>query len=299
MSREDTFTPDEIEVRFPFLSFFLKQGCWVIAINVLFYFKYPSVFADEIRHWRLLFPWVLVLGLPLSLFEYLYHRYLLHNAVLPWMSVMNKLHQQHHGLTDVKADIHKSSPALFVEVDNQFAIESEPQQEAMKFPDYGLGIFYGIFLVVLALPIKLILPHVPAVLATIIAVTLYYIYYELWHAVLHFPYTRFWKPRLEKKWYSPLVRWSYGFHLMHHFRPTANLAVVGFWGVAVWDYFLKTHRRPKRLPLPNSKICYGDGVLPRPAWPLRILDRWQKPMAKWARRVDDRTKRLFKRPSTT
>ena len=186
-----------------------------------------------------------VFGLPLSLFEYLYHRYMLHSAILPYMRSMHEAHTLHHSLTSVKAAVRGDAPEEFVPVRSDYPVEHEHQTEAMEFPPYSLSIFLAVFMVLLGIPTKLLFPTT-TILAIICSVTLYYSSYELWHAVLHLPFEQFWKPAMEKRGLGRIVKRTYAFHLMHHWRPTANLTIVGFWGVAVWDYALRTHRRPAR-----------------------------------------------------
>jgi hypothetical protein len=111
---------------------------------------------------------------------------------------------------------------------------------------------------------------------------LYYSAYEVWHALLHLPFERFWKPRLK----SPMWRRVYGFHLMHHWRPTSNLAIVGFWGVALWDYVFRTHRRPENMPLDKAQVTYVDSSLKKPRWPISMFDRWQGGWARISRRIE-------------
>jgi len=124
------------------------------------------------------------------------------------------------------------------------------------------------------------------ILGLFLGVTVYYSAYELWHAVLHLPYERYWKPAMAKRGLGPVVKRTYAFHLMHHWRPTANLAIVGFWGFAVWDYVLRTHRRPAHLPIHGAKVSYADAALKRPHWPISTLDRWQAGLYRWSRRVE-------------
>jgi len=263
---------------------------------MLFWVFFPSMFFEEIHQPGLLIGLAILFGIPLSLFEYLYHRYFLHHAVLPFLSKMHKAHNEHHGLTSVKAPVNPKQEDLKVHVVNNYAIESIPQKESMMFPGYGISIFQCIFILTIGLPLKLIWPHLPVILATITSVTVMYVAYEVWHAILHFPYTKYWKPLLEgNKWYSSSIRRSYGFHLIHHFRPKTNLAIVGLWGFPLWDYLGRTRIGPKVLPLPGSKICYIDGIVPRPSWPIRVMDAWQTPMYKWSRRVDDWTIRQLRR----
>lgn len=258
----------------------------------------PSVLARELGHPAAAIGLALLFGVPLSLFEYLYHRYLLHSAVLPFLRSMHRAHTLHHSLTSVKAPVRPSEPEQLVPVRSQYPVEHKEQTEAMEFPPYALSIFLAVFLVLLGIPVKLMLPGSPAIFALLCAVTLYYSAYELWHAVLHLPYDRFWRPAMEKRRTGRLVRRIYGFHLMHHWRPTANLAIVGLWGVAVWDYALRTHRRPGRLPLRGASVSYRDGALKQPFWPVATLDRWQAGLYRWSRRVENRTASIFRMRSS-
>lgn len=257
----------------------------VLAL-VLFRWLYPAAFSEELRHPGAILALTALFGIPLSLFEYLYHRYLLHSAVLPFLGSMHRAHTLHHRLTSVKAPVRGQTPEELVPVHSEFPVEHEHQTEAMEFPAYALSIFLGFFLLIMGLPTKMVFSSSPAVLSTFLAVTLFYSAYELWHAVLHLPYDQFWKPAMEKRRWGGLVRRTYSFHLMHHWRPTANLAIVGLWGVAAWDYIFKTHRRPGRLPLHGAQVSYRDAALKRPSWPIAALDRWQVNLYRAARRIE-------------
>lgn len=269
-----------------FGRFFFFTALQLAIAVALFRSFYPSTFFQELEHPGATVLLAFLFGIPLSLFEYLYHRYLLHSAILPFLGSMHRAHTLHHRLTSVKAPVKGQAPEELVPVHSEFPVEHEHQTEAMEFPPYALAIFLGFFLVVLGLPTKALLPGSPAILATFLGVTLYYSAYELWHAVLHLPYDRFWKPAMEKRGFGGLVRRTYSFHLMHHWRPTANLAIVGLWGVAAWDYILGTHRRPGRLPLHGAQVSYQDAALKRPSWPIVVLDRWQGGLYRLARRVE-------------
>ena len=238
------------------------------------------------------------MGLPLSLFEYFYHRYLLHSAVLPFMAAMHRAHSTHHGLTYVKAPVNPKEPARLVEVKSEFPVLEEHQKESMMFPFYSLPIFVAAFLILFALPLKLLFKGEPIILSLMFSVTAYYVAYEVWHAILHLPFERFWQPMLEGRFTKRLFKRLYSFHLMHHWRPTSNLAIVGFWGVAVWDYAFKTHRRPERLPLNGAEVNYHDASLARPLWPIALLDRWQAGSYKASRRFERFMFRVFLRRKT-
>jgi hypothetical protein len=237
--------------------------------------------------------WIFGLGLPLSLFEYLYHRYLLHSAILPFLGSMHRAHGEHHSLTSVKAPVRKDQPEELVPVTSEFSVEEEHQTESMMFPYWSLPIFVAMFGVLLALPLKLLFPTEPILLSVLGAVALYYSSYEVWHWVLHLPYEKFWKPMTEGRWTRRPFRTMYGFHVMHHWRPSCNLAIVGFWGVAVWDHAFRTHTRPQRLPFHQAQVTYEDAVLPKPLWPISQFDRWQGGMFKASRKWEKSLARTF------
>ncbi len=281
--------------RVPFGRFFLGTALQAGTVFGLFALLAPGSFRSEIARpgWALL--WMLGFGVPLSLFEYLYHRYLLHSAILPFLGSMHKAHAQHHKLTAVKAPVRQTEPARMVPVHNRFPIVEEPQEEDAMFPWYALSIFYALFVPILGLPVKLLLPTAPAVTGVLAATTLYLIGYEMWHALLHMPYERYWRPLVEGRATRRLGRYVYGFHLMHHWRPSCNLAIVGLWGYALWDHVFRTHQRPERLPLAGREVNYYDAALPKSRWPIALLDRQQATLYRWARQIERRVASLFRR----
>jgi hypothetical protein len=263
-----------------------------IAVAI-FRFGFPTVFAEEVKHPLGILLWTFLFGLPLSLFEYLYHRYLLHSAVLPFLGEMHRAHSHHHGLTAVKAPVLKKEPEKLVPVFNEYPVVHEYQEEDMMFPYFAVSVFFLLFSAAYALPVKLIASSQPVFFGIINAVVLYYSAYELWHAVLHFPFNRFWKPRMDSPKIGPTVRYIYGFHLMHHWRPTSNLAVVGFWGVALWDHVFRTHHRPKHIPIGGAQVNFYDADMAKPRLPIAILDKWQAGMFRWSRKVENWGARVF------
>jgi hemolysin III len=284
---------------FSFALFVVIMGAQVAAVIALYRFAAPTVFLPEWRMpWQIV-GWTALMGLPLSLFEYLYHRYLLHASVLPFVSSMHKAHSVHHSLTYVKAPVTPAEPAKLVPVKSAFPVEEEHQEDSMMFPYWAFPIFQTVFCVLLALPLKLVFPTQPVIISVSFAVSLYYCAYEIWHAVLHLPFERFWQPMMESRWLGKLTRRMYSFHLLHHWRPKSNLAIVGFWGVAVWDHAFRTHRRPERLPLKGAKVTYLDGSLAKPLWPIRLLDRWQAGLTKASRATERFLGKVFLGRRTT
>lgn len=277
----------------PFTLFFAAVAVQLALAIGIFMWAAPHVFAAESAHPLKVVGWTILIGLPLSLFEYFYHRYLLHSAILPFLASMHRAHSTHHGLTAVKAPVTPKEPEKFVEVKSEFPVEEPHQEESMMFPLYALGIFYLLFLIVYALPLKLIFPREPVIFGVILSVTAYYSSYEIWHAILHLPFDRFWKPALENRATKTVVGRMYGFHLMHHWRPTSNLAIVGFWGIALWDHVFRTHRRPENMPLDGAEVNFHDSVLPKPLWPIRLLDKWQAGLYKSSRAIERFLARVF------
>lgn len=284
---------NEAGARVPFGKFFLANFVQVAAIVGIFDLIFPRAFREEVQRPWLVLLWTFGLGLPLSLFEYLYHRYLLHSAVLPFMASMHRAHSTHHGLTSVKAPVTPNEPERMVPVTSEYPVEEEHQEESMMFPLWSIPIFVAVFIIILGLPVKLIFPHQPVILSLIFAVTLYLVSYEVWHAILHLPFERFWKPAMDNRVFGKMFKRMYGFHLMHHWRPTSNLAIVGFWGVAVWDHAFLTHRRPERMPLDGAEVNYHDATLKRPLWPIRLFDRWQGGWYKVSRKIERFLARVF------
>lgn len=279
--------------RVPVIRFTLAVTLQLGLALALFSILSPQMFAGEVEQVWGIVGWTVMLGLPLSLFEYLYHRYLLHSAVLPFMASMHRAHSTHHSLTYVKAPVTPHEPVKLVEVKSEYPIEEEEQEESMMFPLYSLSIFYAIFLALLALPLKLLFPSSPVVVSLILAVTIYASTYEVWHAILHLPFERFWQPFLQKRWTKKMATRMYSFHLMHHWRPTSNLAIVGFWGVALWDYLFRTHRRPENLPTNGAEVNFLDAQIKKPLWPISMLDRWQAKSFRTSRNIEKAAARVF------
>lgn len=279
--------------RFPFGRFFAFATLNVSLALLTFWLLGRPGFEAESRNLTPMWLWVLAYGIPLSLFEYLYHRYLLHSAVLPFMALMHRTHSSHHGLTPVKAPVTPKEPERLVPVDNRYAIEEEFQEQDMMFPAFALPIFYGVFFLLLGLPAIFLFPGQPVLLSLIVAITVYYSAYELWHAVMHMPYDEYWRKWIEGPRFGRIARYVYGFHLMHHWRPATNLAVVGLWGFAVWDHLFRTHHRPAHTPLVDTKVNYLDAKIPQPRWPISMLDRWQVRSYQASRRIEQGFGRLF------
>jgi hypothetical protein len=281
--------------RFPIISFVAWTGAQFALAIWLLWLLVPGILSAELAQPGPIALWTLLLGVPLSAFEYFYHRYLLHSAVLPFMAAMHRAHSTHHNLTSVKAPVNPKEPQRLVTVHSEFPVEEAHQEESMMFPVYAISIFYGVFFLLLALPLKLLFPGAPVLISVMIATTLQYALYEFWHAITHLPFERFWKPLMEHPRLGRIGRRIYAFHLMHHWRPSTNLAVVGFWGIAVWDYAFRTHRRPKRLPVGGGEVSFADASIKKPLFPVSLLDKASGPSYRVSRRLEAFLARVFLR----
>src|SRR5579862_1917926 len=83
---------DEASDPFPLFKFTVALLGQLVLFIGLYAWLMPFSFHAELRHPLGIILWTLACGLPMSLFEYCYHRYLLHSSVLPFMSSMHRAH---------------------------------------------------------------------------------------------------------------------------------------------------------------------------------------------------------------
>lgn len=208
-----------------------------------------------------------------SLVEYLFHRYILHTAPFMWLARFAKQHRKHHGLTHiVRLDPEESGDP--VPVRNRYPIVQSHQHEASFFPYYGLSLFFLVFTPPLWL-LKFLLPALPILSTGYLAVFWSYSFYEVWHAIEHLDYERFWRPKVESHRYGWLWMKIYGFHLEHHANPKRNEAISGFlFGLPLWDWIFGTYKPTRRLLLDGALADVDDFSAPTPRWPVFALDRF-------------------------
>ncbi|GIV03292.1 MAG: hypothetical protein KatS3mg015_2122 [Fimbriimonadales bacterium] len=240
-------------------------GCWF-----LWNWIRPDIAQAQISNpiWVVLL-WFAVIHLVLGLFEYLFHRYVLHSVFWMPLKPMRDKHTAHHSLTHVRELAHKLDEKGEAEVRNKYPIVEPEQIEHSAFPPYalvGFLLFFSLFFV----PLQLLLPGAPILLAGTLAVIFSYSLYEIKHAVEHNDYESFWKPRIEK---SRFFRAWYGFHLMHHSRIGVNQAIGGVFALPIWDWAFGTCFIPEELPLPGTRVSPESQVPPKPRWPISTLDK--------------------------
>jgi|GEM_PF-928060 len=231
----------------------------------------PAVFEDELAtgFWAILGVFTFC-HLGNGFFEYFFHRYVLHAVMFPWLAPFARKHRHHHGLTPVLMKNPGKQPGahpLLVD----YAIERKKQEESSAFPPYALIAFIGLFSVPIVL-LKLLLPGWPILIGGFGAVIFSYTLYEGWHAVEHFPYATFWKPKLEHRRFGRFLAKIYGYHQMHHANYLCNEAISGFFGLPL-DIFFGTLKLPKK-PFENGELAIGeDFELPKPCVLIQCLDK--------------------------
>jgi hemolysin III len=240
-------------------------GCW-------FFWNWlrPDIAQAQISHpIGVVFLWFAGIHLGLGLFEYLFHRYVLHRVFWRPLKPMRDKHTAHHSLTHVRELAHTADETGSAEVRNKYPIVEPEQIEHSAFPPYAITAFQLLFSIVF-IPMQLALPGAPILLAGSLAVIFSYCLYEIKHAVEHNDYESFWKTRVER---SRFYRTWYGFHLMHHSRIGVNQAIGGVFALPIWDWAFGTCFIPRELPLPGARVSPESQEPPPPRWPISALDR--------------------------
>ncbi len=199
--------------------------------------------------------------------EYLFHRYVLHKPVVPFLSRFYRQHTLHHSLTRIGRRFTPGGREVpFVE--NIYPVTTPEQGEASFFPWYTLAVF-GAALTPLLAVLQWLMPSVPWFFAGYAAVTFAMALYEIFHAIEHWSFER-WAPLIEHPRMGWFWRKVYSFHLRHHAVIDCNEAISGFFTLPVFDWVFGTFILPKSLYVDGSNWQADDFVSPKP----RALIRW-------------------------
>jgi len=216
--------------------------------------------------WQFLAVFLLV-HLGTCFFEFLFHRYVLHKPVVPFLSRFYKQHTLHHTLTRIgRRRTPGGREVPFVE--NVYPVVVPEQGEASFFPWYTLAVFAALATPILA-ALHWLVPAFPwffggyAALAG--AVTLY----EVFHAIEHWSFER-WAPLIEHRHFGWLWRKLYSFHLRHHAVIDCNEAISGFFTLPVFDWVFGTFVLPRTLYTDGTEWQASEFTSPRP----RAIIRW-------------------------
>lgn len=201
--------------------------------------------------------------------EYIFHRYVLHRPVVPFLSRFYRQHTLHHSLTRIgKRFTSAGREVPFIE--NIYPVTTPEQGEASFFPWYTLTVFAGIYAPMLAL-LQFVFPSVPWFLGGFGAIAFSLALYEIFHAIEHWAFER-WEPLIEHPRYGIFWRKVYSFHLRHHAVIDCNEAISGFFTLPVFDWAFGTFILPKTLYVDGSEWTASEFTSPRPRAFIRWLD---------------------------
>jgi hemolysin III len=214
--------------------------------------------------------------------EYVFHRYVLHKPVVPFLSHFYKQHTLHHSLTRIgRRRTPGGRDVPYVE--NIYPILAEEQHEASFFPWYTLAIFAGI-VTPLLLALQWLTPSLPWFFAGYAALAASLCLYEVFHAIEHWSFER-WAPLIEHPQMGWFWRKVYSFHLRHHAVIDCNEAISGFFTLPVADVLLGTFILPKSLYVDGSEWKEEEFTSPRPSALIRWCDQKSDELIK-RRRAD-------------
>ncbi|MEO6245467.1 MAG: hemolysin III family protein [Opitutaceae bacterium] len=210
-------------------------------------------------------------------FEFLFHRYVLHKPVVPFLSRFYKQHTLHHSLTRIgKRYTPGGREVPFVE--NIYPVTQPEQGEASFFPWYTLAIFSLAVTPLLAL-LQWIAPGIPWFFGGYAAIAFAVTLYETFHAIEHWSFER-WAPLIEHRHFGWLWRKVYSFHLRHHAVIDCNEAISGFFTLPVFDWVFGTFVLPKSLYTDGSEWTATEFTSPRPVALIRWCDETSDAMIK-------------------
>ncbi|HET7535967.1 MAG TPA: hemolysin III family protein [Candidatus Didemnitutus sp.] len=201
--------------------------------------------------------------------EYFFHRYVLHKPVIPFLSRFYKQHTLHHTLTRITR---RQTPGgrEIPYVENIFPITEPEQKEASFFPWYTLAVF-GVLVTPLFALLHWLLPAFPWFLAGYAALATSLIFYEVFHAIEHWPFET-WARLIENPRWGRFWRKVYSFHLRHHAVIDCNEAISGFFTLPVADFVFGTWVFPKTLYTDGGEWEASEFASPRPCRFVRWCD---------------------------
>lgn len=203
-------------------------------------------------------------------FEFVFHRYVLHKPVVPFLSRFYKQHTLHHSLTRI-GKRRSSQGRTFAVVENIYPVTTPEQGEASFFPWYTLPVFAAVMTPFFAL-LHFLFPSYPWFFAGLAAISFALALYEIYHAVEHWPLDR-WMPLLEHRRFGGFWRGVYGFHLRHHAVIDCNEGISGFFTLPVFDWLLGTSAPARTLYADGSEWIGAEFQSPRPCALIRWCDR--------------------------
>lgn len=252
--------------------FSLSVAAQYVALVWLFRLVAPTTWARQLAAGPGAFILV-VIGMQLvnCLFEWGFHRYVLHGRIHDWLSHFSHSHRHHHALTTIRMIRAADGERIVV---NEYPITQAYQSENAAFPWYALIGFWLWFLPLLIL-VQALLPQAPIILGGVTSIAWSMFAYETFHAIEHYPY-EWWKRATESTYWGWLWRRIYGFHHFHHANVSTNEAISGFFLLPVADWLFWTYNQPPGL-LFHGRLATVKLFAIKQPWPFVVrLDRWAR-----------------------
>jgi hemolysin III len=267
----------KIEPKFSAALFIATIVLTLAALFGILALAAPAVWhAQFAAGWKAVLVTFLAVHLLAAFVEFIFHRYVLHAPLVPFLSYFYKQHTLHHALTRVgyqKSKRGEQVPCLVENVAvNLYPIMKEPQYEASYFPWYSLTVF-ALLASLLFAPVQWFFPGAPVFLGGFLAIAWSLTLYELIHAIEHWPQAT-WDRLIEHPNLGRFWRKAYAFHLRHHADIRSNEAISGFFGLPLVDVLLGTYLDPETLYRHGQPVDPKEFVSPRPRFEvIRWLDR--------------------------
>lgn len=222
-----------------------------------------------------------------ALIETLFHRYVLHAPVVTYFLLRNqenpgvvrlwiadfffqlyvKHHKRHHMLTNITT----KGRAPHTTIVNRYPIIHEHQYEASYFPKYTYFAF-ALPAQIIYIPLQLMFPDKPIMLAGLTSLALSLAFYEFRHAADHWPEERLAK-MFKRRFVGNFLKFCFKFHRGHHLVMSSNMAISGWFGIDIWDRVFNTRKIPKGFLENGSPVNPDDLVPPTPRFFIRWMDR--------------------------
>ncbi len=250
-------------------SFLTKQFAQLGLFFVAWYVLFPEMLKGQLAMGLLAFLLAFLLThLCWCLFEFFFHRYVLHLTLFPFLETFKRKHNAHHELTYVR----KLETATGTVIKNDFPIVRDDQRPHSAFPWWTLAAFFAVNTPLIFL-LQWLLPTFPILLSGYVSIFVSYVGYEVIHAYEHRSYDLWWKPRIAHPRFGRYWQRFYAFHVNHHVAPRANESISGFLGFPLADWIFGTYKKTSVVMIDGAKPGPHDFSAPEGYLIIRTLYR--------------------------
>lgn len=262
-----------VQKKFSIFWFSVQAAGQYALLLLAFRYLLPKVWAQQFAAgWLPFLLAFLAAHLFLCVFEWAFHRYVLHSVTTRWLVYFARGHRNHHGLTPIRLQQVAEGSERYVL--NRYPIIEEAQYLDSAFPVYAIVAFW-VFFTPLLVAVQFALPRAPVLMGGYAAITWSMCLYEILHAIEHRPY-EWWKKATEHPRFGGFWRKLYGFHHMHHANISCNEAISGFFSLPIADWAFGTYHQPKDLLLEGRVATAKDFAVQPPRSFVRWLDAWAR-----------------------